>query len=140
MVSDAPKQLFFRNLASILVNIYPVSDLVVPDEAVATELNTIGATEIGNAVGIFPAELVLAILCPGGLHVVLGRDAVEFTLYEGHLFRNLHIALVHGYAHHKILLQCVLQSLGYGIARWEHQQYGDNKEFRVLMIHSVLWG
>ena len=120
-----------------VVAVHPASDLAVPHQAVATELDTIGAAEVGDAVGSFPVEFPLLGLSGLGLHVVLASDAVELLFYESGLLGVGDVALVHGHTDKEIVLIGVFQALSHRTGRTHGQQgHGGHKAIK-RMFHVV---
>ena len=77
----------------------------------ATQLDTVSTTEVGDAVGIIPVELTFIRFSRFRLHVVFTSHTVEFSLDKRLLFGIGDITLVHGNANHEIVLVCVFESL-----------------------------
>ena len=102
------EHLFLDGLA-LLVHEHPVGKLIVPAEAVTTQLDAILAAEVGNLVGSLPVPFSLLGMQFAGFHVVLGCDAVELALDEAYLVGIAHVALVEGDANHEVVLVGILQ-------------------------------
>ena len=69
---DVFSHALIEHLLGGVVAKHPTTNLRVPHQTVAAQLDAILASKVGNAVGIFPVELALTGLGGLGLHVVLG--------------------------------------------------------------------
>ena len=105
-------EFFFGEELAILVLIHPGADLAMPHQGVTAHLDAVLAAEVGDPVGIFPVEFALAGLGRLGLHRVLGGDAVEFALDQGHLRFVGDVAVVHGGADQEVVLVGVFKAVG----------------------------
>ena len=112
MLHIGVKLLFWKEIA-FLILIHPRSDLAMPHQSVAAELDPVLAAEIGDPVGIFPVELTLLWLRRLGLHGVLGCDAVEFTFDHGYLVSVGHVFDVDRRADHKVVLIGVFKAVSW---------------------------
>ena len=74
----------------------------------ATELDAVLTCEIGDAVSLLPVEYAFLGLGRLGLHGILGGNAVELPLDEGHLIGIGDIAVIDSDTDHEIVLVGVL--------------------------------
>ena len=77
----------------------------------ATQLDTVCTTEVGDTVGILPVKLTFIRFSRFGFHVVFTSHTVEFSLDKRLLFGIGDITLVHGNANHKIILIGIFEPL-----------------------------
>ena len=97
--------------ASLLVGEHPVAELRVPTQAVASQLDAVLAAIVSYTVGSTPVPHTLCRMHRYGLHIVLSRHTVEFTLDKRHLTVCRDVTLVYGYSDAEVVLVGIFQSL-----------------------------
>ena len=110
----------------------------MPHQTVATHLDAILTTEIGNTVGTCPIKLTLCRLSRFGFHVILGGHAVELFHNERLLLGIRYITLIDGNANLEIILVDVFQSLCIGNASNHSEHCRSKNSFPHKFLNTIL--